>query len=163
MLRREISRGLNLYLPKDEREGKEARRLKPQGHGGICDMLRAHRPRLLLNCIEMDEGANERSNERTNTWRITWIRLFLYSIFSCVSIHTKNWAPSTWMAFVFRICCYLCCFAFCCWFFFSNHKCANRFKTPSTHDVLITAEWPKEWTTEGGRERTNEHWSLIGT
>ena len=148
----------------------KARKLDGSSHKGTAEFVTCCE-HIVRDCCWIaskwtKERMDARTNERTHDGSHGFV-CFCIQFFRVYRYTQKNWAPSTWMVFVFRICCYLCCFAFCCWFFFSNHKCANRFKTPSTHDVLITAEWPKEWTNDRRKARTNKwtlkpDWNIIG-
>ena len=74
---REISRGLN--LSSEGWEGKEPRRLKPQGPGGICDTLRAHRPIVVE--LHRNGRTSEWTLERTNEHMTEDMDLFVFLYF----------------------------------------------------------------------------------
>ena len=135
---REISRGLNLYLPKDEREGKEARRLKPRRN--LWHVASTSSEIVVELHRNGNEGANERSNERTNTWRRTRVRVFLYLL-------------------LFVLCCFVV------GFFFSNHKCADD--RSKRHQPMTCWSPPTEGMNDRRKARTKKwrlkpDWDIIG-
>ena len=162
---REISRGLNLYLPKDEREGKEARRLKPRRN--LWHVASTSSEIVVELHIEMEtnEWMNARTNKRTHDGKHGWFLFFCIFCYVCCFMDERANERSNERTNTWRITCVVLLFVFLLFvvfcvvllFFSSNHKCANR---SQRHQPMACWSPPTEGMNERPKECTNEQMNI---
>ena len=145
----------------------KARKLDGSIHGGICDMLRAHRPRLLWNCISKWKRTSEWTLERTNEHMTENMDGFFFvSVVMCVVLWTnermnartnERTHDGSHVLCCFLFFCYLWCFVlFCCF----SPAIIN---VPTVRNAInpwrADHRRPKGWTNDRRNARTNK-WTL---